>query len=271
MKSLHQGFRETGQPVDVEATFQWLDRADGHPQVQEIKRRMLDLCPISAGDQVLDMDCGLGHEVQRLAERVGPQGRVVGIDRNSLVIAEARRRAAHQTDRVTYEVGDAHHLVLPDDMFDLSRTERVLRYLERPEAALREMARVVRPGGSVLAFDFDSDQTVVDVPDRLLARRIADVLDAAVPHPWIGRQLFGLFRRVGLVDMRIVPHVVLLSGTDGFGMYQRLNEGTIAQAAEAGQITVAEVAAWWASLQRAAASETFFLANLGFIVVGRKL
>jgi hypothetical protein len=86
-----------------------------------------------------------------------------------------------------------------------------------PEVALREMARVVQPGGSALAFDFDSDLTVVDVPDWLLVRRIADVLDAAVPHPWIGRQLFGLFRRIGLVDVRVVPHVVCLSGASGFG------------------------------------------------------
>jgi ubiquinone/menaquinone biosynthesis C-methylase UbiE len=146
----------------------------------------------------------------------------------------------------------------------------VLRYLHNPEGALREMARVVQPDGSVLAFDFDSDLTVVDVPDRLLVRRIADVLDAAVPHPWIGRQLFGLFRRVGLVDVRVVPHVVCLSDASGFGMYRRLNEGTIARAAAAGHIIPAEAAAWWEGLEGAAAAETFFAANLGFIVAGRK-
>ena len=64
----------------------------------------------------------------------------------------------------------------PDNTFDLARIERVLRYLDRPAAALQEMVRVVRSGGSVLAFDFDSDLTVVDVPDRPSARRIADVL-----------------------------------------------------------------------------------------------
>lgn len=48
-------------------------------------------------------------------------------------------------------------------------------------------------------FDFDSDQTVVDVLDPALVHRIAEVLDAAVPHPWIGRQLFGMFRRASLL------------------------------------------------------------------------
>ena len=73
----------------------------------------------------------------------------------------------------------------------------VLRYLHSPETALREMARAARRGGCVLAQDFDSDLTVVDAADHSLARRIAEVLDAAVPNPWMGRQLFGLFRRVG--------------------------------------------------------------------------
>ena len=85
-----------------------------------------------------------------------------------------------------------------------------------------EMVRLARPGGSVLAFDFDSDSTVVDAPDSALARRIAEVLDAAVPHPWIGRQLFGLFRRAGLRDVRVIPHAICLSGAAGFAIYQQL-------------------------------------------------
>ena len=80
MSSLHEDFQETGQSADAEATFRWLDRVDGNPLIQEIKQQMLDVCAVGAGDQVLDVGCGLGHEVRRLAERVGSHGRVVGID-----------------------------------------------------------------------------------------------------------------------------------------------------------------------------------------------
>ena len=110
----------------------------------------------------------------------------------------------------------------------------------------------------MLAFDFDSDQTVVDAPDPALTRRIAEVLDAAVPHPWIGRQLFGLFRRAGLREVRVVPHVICLSGAAGFAIYQQLNQGTIDRAMQAGQITAEEVAAWWAALEQAGETEMFF-------------
>jgi SAM-dependent methyltransferase len=92
VSSLHQGFQQAGQSDGSEAVFRWLDGADESPLIQQVKRRMLDICPVAAGDQVLDVGCGLGHEVRRLAQQVGPQGRVVGIDANSAMITEARRR-----------------------------------------------------------------------------------------------------------------------------------------------------------------------------------
>jgi ubiquinone/menaquinone biosynthesis C-methylase UbiE len=107
MESLHQGFRHRAQPVDVEATFRWLDQIDRNPLAQEIKGHMLDLCPVRIGDRVLDVGCGLEHELLRLAQHVGPQAVVVGVDVNPCMIAEARRRAAGGTLTIILEVGDA--------------------------------------------------------------------------------------------------------------------------------------------------------------------
>jgi ubiquinone/menaquinone biosynthesis C-methylase UbiE len=270
VSSLHQGFQETGESGGTEAIFRWLDGADANPLIQQVKRRMLEVCPVDPGDQVLDVGCGLGHEARCFAGQVGPQGRVVGIDANPAMIAEARRRAAGLALPVVFEVGDAHQTGFPDGTFDLCRTERVLRYVDRPGAVLAEMARLTRPGGSVLAFDFDSDQTIVDAPDPALVGRIAGVLDAAVPHPWIGRQLFRLFQRAGLRDVRVVPHALCFSGAAGFAAYQRLNQGTIDRAVQAGQVSASEVAAWWTALEQAAEAETFLSAVLGFIVAGDK-
>jgi hypothetical protein len=95
---------------------------------------------------------------------------------------------------------------------------------------------MVRRGGCVLAQDFDSDLTVIDAADQSLERHTDEVLDAAVPNPWIRRQRFGLFHRVGLTDVRVVPHTTALTGASGFEMYQQLDRGTITRAMTSGRI-----------------------------------
>jgi hypothetical protein len=121
-----------------------------------------------------------------------------------------------------------------------------------------------------MAFDFDSDQTVVDAPNPSLTRRIAEVLDGAVPSPWIGRQMFALFRTAGLVDIRVVPDTSVLTGPGGFAMYRQLNHRTIRRGVRSGQITPAEEAAWWADLEQVARTGAFCSINLGLIVTGRR-
>ena len=269
-ESLHQSFQSADGSSDVQAIVAWLDGVDAHPLIAAVKRAMLEQCPVGGGDRVLDVGCGLGHELTRLASRVGSGGRVVGIDTSAPLIAEARRRAADVPFPITFEVGDAHQLDFPDGTFDLCRTERVLRYVEQPERAVREMVRATRTGGYVVAFDFDSDQTVVDAPDQALTHRIAEALDAAVPNPWIGRQLFGLFRTVGLADVRVVSQPAVLTGANGFALYRQSNQGTISRAVQSGLISPSEEAAWWADLEHAAKTGTFCSVNLGFIVTGQK-
>ncbi|HET7016265.1 MAG TPA: methyltransferase domain-containing protein [Streptosporangiaceae bacterium] len=271
MSSVHQGFQPDETALaDTEAIFGWLDQADKHPLIRLLKERLLESSPVRPGDQVLDVGCGLGHEARRLAHLAGPQGRVVGIDSNPAMIAEANRRAAAQDLPVSFEVGDAHQLSFADGSFDVCRTERVLRYVDQVETVLAEMVRVTRSGGTVLAFDFDEDMTIVDAPDLALTRRVAELLDAAVPHPWIGRQLFAQFQRAGLQDIRVVPHAFCLTGAAGFGFYSQLNRGTIEAGRQAGKLSEDETAVWWAALEKAAQAEEFFVANLGFIVTGTK-
>jgi ubiquinone/menaquinone biosynthesis C-methylase UbiE len=266
MHSLHQGFQGGEQEANAAEMISWLELADAAAPIRAIKRRMRALAPVQVGDRVLDVGCGIGLEVARLARRVGPTGLVVGIDSNTTLLAEARRRQRRADTSVEYRQMDAHQLAFLDGSFDLCRTERVMRYLERPAQALQEMARVVRPGGRVVAFDFDSDAAVVDASDPVLARRIREILDAAVPQSWIGRQLPRLFRQASLTEIMVSPHVVIFPS---LAAYRRLVAGTLDAAVALGQIAATDVAAWWADLVRADRDHRFFAANLGFVVCGR--
>lgn len=267
MQDIHKGFRTVDQASDVNFLFQFLDAADANPSVQNYRRRMLDLAPVTAGKRVLDVGCGLGNIVLQLTESVGSEGEVVGIDKSEAFIREAQRRTEERGLTAQFQVGDAHHLDLPDQSFDVCRTERTLMYLEHPEQAIDEMIRVLKPGGDLVIFEFDYDSTVIDTADRELKRRIVRILSGSVPNSAIGSQAQRLFKERGLQDVQATA--LLLESN--FAGYKMVFGGTLDQAVERGELDAAELAAWWAELEQAEQNGTFFVGLLGFVVYGRKL
>ena len=119
----------------------------------------------------------------------------------------------------------------------------------------------------MVAFDFDSDATVNDAPDPTLVRRIREILDAAVPNCWMGRQLPRLFRRAGLVAIVVVPQVVMIPSLE---TYWRLVQGSLDAAVRSGDLHTGDLDRWWADLAQTEREGDVFVANLGFVVYGRR-
>ncbi|RPF36918.1 class I SAM-dependent methyltransferase [Streptomyces sp. TLI_185] len=119
--------------------------------------RLAELSDAEAGDRVLDVGCGTGYLSRRMADRVGPDGKVTGVDPSAPVLEYARRKKPRPGSApCTYREGIAESLDLADASFDTVVTSLMLHHLPedlRP-AALREMHRVVRPGGRLLVVEF---------------------------------------------------------------------------------------------------------------------
>ena len=110
---------------------------------------------LAPGTTLVDIGCGPGTLTLDLAERVAP-GPVLGLDREPDVLDGARERAAERSiTNVEFRVGDVYALDLPDAGADVVHAHQVLQHLSDPVAALREMARVCRPGGLVAVRDAD--------------------------------------------------------------------------------------------------------------------
>lgn len=140
--------------------------------------------------------------------------RVVGLDHAPTFVAEARARvaAAGLAATVTVEEGDAYHLPFPDASFDAAHCERVLMHLDDPTAALREMRRVVRPGGRVVAVEPDWGGLRIDHPDRAALDLIYVRNVRRIRQPDLGLTLHRRFAQVGLAGC--VPEPLTTPITD---------------------------------------------------------
>jgi demethylmenaquinone methyltransferase/2-methoxy-6-polyprenyl-1,4-benzoquinol methylase len=118
---------------------------------QDPRWRRFLVSRVEAGpdDTVLDVATGTGAVARELLARKGCT--VVGLDQSPEMLAEARRRLPADVRLVE---GNAESLPFPDASFDGLTFTYLLRYVSDPAATLRELARVVRPGGTVAGLEF---------------------------------------------------------------------------------------------------------------------
>ncbi|WP_093669663.1 demethylmenaquinone methyltransferase [Sporolactobacillus nakayamae] len=130
-------------------------------------RRQADqIVSAKQGDKVIDVCCGTGDWTLSLAEAVGPQGRVVGLDfsDNMLKIAQAKLEAS-QLENVTLVNGDAMELPYEDESFDRATIGFGLRNVPDYLTVLKEINRVLRPGGTLVCLE--TSQTKIPVYRQL--------------------------------------------------------------------------------------------------------
>ena len=128
-------------PADVRARFVGV----GNP---------FALGAVRPGDAVLDLGCGAGFDALVAALAVGPTGRVAGVDLSPEMLAVAESgRAAAGLSTVEFRQADVEALPFPDASFDVALSNGVLNLIPDKPAALREVFRVLKPGGRLQACD----------------------------------------------------------------------------------------------------------------------
>jgi len=162
---------------------------------------LLRLAGLTRGMRVLDTGCGVGDVSMLLAELVGPDGIVTGIDNDPAALDLARARAASAgLANVTFLQADLTGLQV-DEQADALVGRLILLHLKDPAAAVRGLSRLVRPGGLVTFQEFNSSRARV-VPATPLATRCIDWISAGLRaggvNPDIGELVPSILHDAGL-------------------------------------------------------------------------
>jgi demethylmenaquinone methyltransferase / 2-methoxy-6-polyprenyl-1,4-benzoquinol methylase len=160
------------------------------------RRFLVSRVDAGAGDTVLDVATGTGAVASELIRRNGCI--VVGLDQSPEMLAEARRRLGAEVRLVQ---GSAESLPFPDASFDAVTFTYLFRYVDDPRATLLELARVVRPGGTLASLEFGVPRGVWRPLWEVYVRAVLPAAGRAVSPAWgrvgsfLGPSIRDLYRR----------------------------------------------------------------------------
>lgn len=194
--------RETGQVIKSAAEI--YDDFFVPALFGEWPAHVLAAANVEPGDEVLDVACGTGVLTRSAAEAVGPTGTVTGLDINPGMLAVAQQKAPV----LTFREGRAEALPFDADRFDAVVSQFGLMFFEDRVGAIREMVRVLRPGGTLAVAVWDGVENVEGYPalSALLERLYGAEIGAAVRAPFVlgdTDELTALFAEAGLPHVRL--------------------------------------------------------------------
>jgi ubiquinone/menaquinone biosynthesis C-methylase UbiE len=239
---------------DSRPYVQYLQEVASDPAIVALRRRALAKLHLQPRDHVVDLGCGPGTTVAAIAERLGPDGAIHGVDLNPEMISAARRVAAPRQlgPRVRYQMDDITKLSFEDKQFDACYCERVFQHLpfDGPARAAKEILRILKPGGRFVVLDTDWLNTEIHIVGAVLGRLIIDAWARHLPNPGAGQRLAAWISSAGSIKVQIEStDMRLLLGSP---------TTTLLTGAAQGALKGPELAQWTASLAEAERKQLTF-------------
>lgn len=171
------------------------------------------LATLRPGEVVLDLGCGAGFDVFIAGRKVGPTGRVIGVDMTPEMISRARRNAEvyrQQTglDNVEFRLGEIEHLPVADASVDVVISNCVINLSPDKQQVWREIARVLRPGGRVAV----SDLALVQPLPPAIAESV-EALVGCIAGAVLVSETERMARQAGLIDITLNSHPEYVEST----------------------------------------------------------
>ena len=166
--------------------------------------------------RVLEIGCGQGLRTQIMAE-LAPNADITGVDRNGQLLHAARANTRRNCENLFYQQHDLYALPFPDASVDFVYARLVFMHLEAPLTALREMSRLLKPGGRILIEDADRDCMFFEpAPTTFVEywRAVQEGQRRRGGDPNVGRKLASYLKGEGFTDLNIEAQPIVGDGAD---------------------------------------------------------
>jgi ubiquinone/menaquinone biosynthesis C-methylase UbiE len=172
-------------------------------KIGKLRQRVIDQAQLRTGASLLDVGCGTGSLAIQAAARVGPTGRVIGIDPAPRQIARAQAKSRRAGLDIEFRSGQIERLPFTDGSFDAVTSTLMLHHLpaDLKRRGLTEVHRVLKPGGRLVVADFEPDQyhgpeqpdqpSTAELAGQLQQSGFTDIQTSTLPfrrahHGWSG-------------------------------------------------------------------------------------
>jgi ubiquinone/menaquinone biosynthesis C-methylase UbiE len=175
---------------------------------------------LKPGMTAVDSGCGLGYLGYTFWPYFGKGGQYLGIDTSPELVREAEKASDEwaKDGEASFKIGDAYKLPFPDDFADLAMCQVLLMHLEKPQDALAEMIRVIKPGGLIMCIEPDNLSVLLEkwywslpemsIDEQLLFKKVALMCDRGrlklgQGDSGIGNKVPFMMSKLGLVEIGI--------------------------------------------------------------------
>ncbi len=214
---------------------------------------LFELIGVAANTAAIDVGCGVMGVLHLIAEHVGADGRVVGLDREARMVEYGRKLAEQRGLAVEFIEADATTTGLPDRAFDLVHARTLLLNVQNPEQILTEMVRIARPGGVVAVQEPDASAWNCDPPHPVF-----DILRGAILNAYrrtgkdfsIGRRIARMLKDAGLVDVHVRATARVTHAGEYYQTFLLTVAGLVREViVKAGELTADEFESYSAALR----------------------
>ena len=268
-QSLATGFRNVDSSGDTDACHRCLDLITGIPFFRDVKKESFRILADTNPSLVLDAGCGVVTDLVSLASHLPAVCGIVGMDASGSLLSLAAERTKGIQGQCSLVRGDLTNLPCRADVFDACRIDRVLQHIREPETVIRELARVLKPGGVLIAFDNDWDTFSISLGDQEIAARIRRAWHDSFASGKVGRDLSGMFETCGITAVRAEPRELVLTDLATAKQVFDLPD-LLERMVRAGGIEPGETAIIWEELIRTERKGGFRAGYTGYLVRGTK-